>query len=121
MRIRSMVLGLLLSSAVATPAHAAGVQLIWDYVQGTSPADGFIIERCAGTACTNFVAIPGMPIPVTQLSYTDSNNLLPGTTYRWHVKAKGPGGVSAPSNAISFLVPQTPPASPANLRGTWVP
>jgi hypothetical protein len=104
-------------------AESAGVSLAWDYTQSPDPnaqADSFVIQRCQGAGCTTFADLPIPPIPVTTTTYLDTA-VQPGTTYRWRVLAKGASGASAPSNAVSFLVPQTPPAAPSNLRGSWQP
>jgi hypothetical protein len=122
--VAAIVLAVLFLWGIGHAQGAPSIQLTWDYTQASAPgaqASEFILERCAGAACTNFVALPGPPIPVSQLTYTDANNLLPGTTYRWRILAKGAPGVSAPSNAVSFLVPQTPPAAPTHLRAIFVP
>jgi hypothetical protein len=122
MRLSTLVLSLFLGSVVSV--QAAGVRLDWDYAQSPDPgsqADSFIIERCTGANCTNFVPLSIPLIPVATKTYTDMA-VTPGT-YRWQVRAKGPSGVSQPSNAVSFLVPTPPvvPATASNLRGTWVP
>lgn len=121
MTIRIALLALLLSVGLhmGRAQAAPGVTLAWDYTQSTDPAaqaDSFLIERCTGSTCTNFVPLTTTPLPVTTLTYTDTT-VQPGLTYRWQVLAKGPSGVSAPSNALTFSVP-LPPQAPTNLRGT---
>ena len=115
------LIGFRIGHAQALP----GVSLVWDYTQSTDPnaqADSFVVERCAGSGCTNFTALPIPPIPVATKTYLDTA-VTAGTTYRWQVKAKGPGGISAPSNALAFQVPlpAVPPVAPTGLRGSWQP
>ncbi|MFY9271246.1 MAG: DUF1565 domain-containing protein [Candidatus Manganitrophaceae bacterium] len=45
----------------------------------------YLIERCQGSGCVNFVQIKTVP-PSTNLSYDDTG-LLPGTTYTYRVRA----------------------------------
>lgn len=103
-------------------AEAASVRLEWDYVQSTAPeaqADSFTVERCTGTGCANFVPITTTPLPITTLTYSDTT-VQAGQTYQWIVRAKGPSGVSLPSNSVSFRVFDNPQA-PRNLRAIFVP
>lgn len=123
--ITVLTLLFLVLTGIGQAAEAAGVSLAWDYTQSPDPnaqADSFVIERCTSANCTNFVALPIPPIPVATKTYLDSA-VTAGTTYRWQVRAKGPGGISAPSSAISFLVPapMVAPVAPSNLRGSFVP
>lgn len=105
---------------VGLAQSAPNIQLLWEYTQGTSLADGFLVDRCVGAGCTNFTPLTATPLPITTLTYTDSA-IQAGTTYRWQVRAKGPTGVSAPSAAVQFSVPQTPPVAPVNLRAIFTP
>jgi hypothetical protein len=57
--------------------------------------NGFEIERCKGTKCTNFARITAVGSDVT--SYSDTG-LSRNTTYRYRVRAYNNAGVSAYSN-----------------------
>lgn len=101
-------------------AQGASVQLSWEHTQGVNPATGFIMERCTGATCTNFVAITPSPLPISVLVFNDTT-IQPATSYQWRVRAVNAAGESAPSNAVTFRIPNAPPDSPVNLRGQIVP
>lgn len=107
--------------ALASLAEGASVKLAWDYMQDPDHlAVGFIVERCAGATCTNFVAITPSPLPLTPLTFTDTS-IQPATAYRWQLRAiDAQGGTSAPSNALTFSAQIPPLAVPTNLRGSVV-
>jgi len=107
---------LLCVGLLAASAQAASVSLSWSYTQGADPASVFNVNRQPGCAGA-FAKI--VQIPVTQLTYTDSN-LAPGT-YCWNITAlDAQGGESVPSNTVRFSV-QAQPAPPSGLSGTVGP
>jgi hypothetical protein len=123
--IALVVLLVLVCTGIGHAQALPGVRLEWDYTQSPDPnaqADSFVIQRCQGANCTTFADLPIPAIPVATRTYLDTA-VTAGTTYRWRVMAKGPGGLSAPSSAVTFLVPTPPvaPVAPTNLRGTWQP
>jgi hypothetical protein len=103
-------------------AQAASVQLAWDYLQNPEhPATGFILERCTGAACTNFVPITPSPLPLTPLTFADTT-VQPAAAYRWQLRAiDAQGGTSLPSNQVTFQVPLPAMNAPTGLRGSVVP
>ena len=113
----TIFLTFIIALTMATTAMAASVQLVWDPVTDTRVV-GYILERCTGTTCTNFVPIATNIVGTT---FNDTT-VQPATAYRWQVRsADAQGGTSAPSNVVTFLLPAAPLPVPANLRGTIVP
>ena len=76
---------------------------------------GFRIERCIGTGCVNFSQIAEVGGGVTTFV---SSGLLPGSTYRYRVRAFSSGGQSAFSNIAEAGTAMTAPAAPASLVAT---
>jgi len=100
-------------------ALAVSVTLQWDYTQGTDLATGFYVYRqdgCAGAFTKRLTT----PLPVTQLTFTDTS-VQSAKTYCWYTTAVDAlGQESTPSNTVSFQLP-TLPATPTNLRGAIAP
>jgi endoglucanase len=95
------------------------VQLGWDAVTDTR-VTGYVMERCTGAGCTNFVPVSGT-LPLTPTTYNDTS-VSPATAYAWRVRATdGKGVTSDPSNVVTFSLPDTKLPAPSNLRGTIVP
>ena len=113
--------GLALVAWPVVAMAALSVNLAWDYTQNPdAQATGFSLERCVGQNCTAFFQIGGV-IPVATLVYSDTA-VNYSTWYTYRVKAVNTqGGVSAPSNAVSFQTPAATLAVPSNMRGTVVP
>jgi PKD repeat protein len=79
-----------------TARARAWVQLAWtDNAVGET---GYVIERCAGQACTSFA--PVAYLEGNRRRYTDVM-VAPRTTYRYRVAATGPGGQSPYSNVAT--------------------
>jgi fibronectin type 3 domain-containing protein len=80
--------------------------------------DGFRIERCTGTGCTDFSAISSVTKDAT--SFTDAN-LTSSTTYRYRVLAfNNSGSTASAAVEATTQVAATPPAAPASLTATAV-
>lgn len=78
----------------------AMVRLAWK--DNASDETGYTVERCAGSACSNFAAIAYLP--VNYVSYTDAG-VARAATYRYRVTASGNGGNSAYSNIATVTTP----------------
>jgi len=72
------------------------INLAW--TDNSTNEDGFHIERCAGTSCTNFVQIATTGSNVTTYQNT---GLATNTAYRYRVRAYNPSGNSGYSNLAS--------------------
>ncbi len=74
----------------------------------------YLIERCAGSSCTNFAQVN----TATGLSFSDSG--LTGTTsYSYRVRAKDASAHTGPYSNIASATTATPiPTAPTNLAAT---
>lgn len=80
----------------ATKVAKRSIGLAW--TNGTIKQTGVRIERCAGTGCTNFVAIA--TVAGTAAAFTDAG-LAARTTYSYRVRAYNDSGNSNYSNIAS--------------------
>ena len=108
-----------------TLAHAVGIELLWDYVDGPTPAVSFSLYRDVG--CTGGFLFAAS-VPRNTLRCVDlgapGQPLVAGQRYCYQLTAIGAeGGESDPSNIAEFQVPLPPPRPqrPTNLRGSFVP
>ncbi len=81
------------TSLTATAVSRSQINLAW--TDNATNEDGFYVERCKGSTCTNFVRIATLGANVTSFANT---GLAKGTTYRYRVAAFNTGGMSAYSN-----------------------
>ena len=76
---------------------------------------GFVVQRCAGSACTTFATVDTVAAGAT--SYTDAA-LTVNTQYRWRVRAKNVVGLSNATNIVeagTFV-----PTAPTNFVATTI-
>ena len=86
------------SSLTADATSSSSVALRW--TDQSADEKGFGIERCAGTACTNFARVAR----TTGTSYEDSA-LSASTVYRYRVVAYNEAGSSTASNIVEVTTP----------------
>ena len=84
------------SSLTATAISTSQITLAW--TDNSANEDGFKIERCTGTGCTNFAQIAIVGANVRNYSNTGLNR---NTTYTYRVRAYNAFGNSAYSNIAS--------------------
>jgi hypothetical protein len=80
----------------ATALSSSQIRLTWHDGGGTE--DGFRIDRCAGTGCTEFSQVAVVGHDVT--GYVDGG-LARNTAYSYRVRAFNAGGISAFSNTAT--------------------
>lgn len=91
----------------AVKISAAGVELLWvDHTEGEM---AFIVQRCTGAECTDFVNAIGQP--GRDLNRATDRNVQPGVTYRYRVYAvrptpQGPRGTGV-SNVETVTIPKS--------------
>lgn len=121
-------------AAATTPAAPTGLgattvsssQINLNWTDNATNETGYLVERCAGATCTNFVQIASLGANTT--SYQNNSGLSASTTYRYQVRATNGAGPSGYSNiAASTTSAASPgaPAAPSNLVAvmfspTWV-
>ncbi len=98
------------SELVANIQSATSIQLTW--TDNSTNEDGFALERSIGTA-NDFIPI-AENIPMDETNYID-DNLLPGATYFYRVRAKTGTNFSAYSNNASATLPINFPNAPTDL------
>jgi chitodextrinase len=101
------------SDLSATAAGTSQITLAW--LDNSGDEDGFKIERCQGTSCTNFAQIATVGANVTTFNDTGLNS---GTTYRYRVRAHNANGNSPYSN-VAAATTASPPNQPPVARYTW--
>ena len=117
MRILSMVAMLCFTAVLAIQPAQAQVALLWDYTQGTTPAEAFELERSLDNGATWTVlqgaaVLSVFPIPATARTVTDLSAVSTGRYCYRLFAANTVYGRSAASNRACF----PPPGAPLNLR-----
>ncbi len=100
------------TSLTATAVSASQINLAW--TDNATNEQGFKIERCAGSGCSNFSEIATVGANVTSYSNT---GLSASTTYTYRVYAYNAAGSSAYSNTYSATTQAAAalPNAPSNL------
>ena len=91
------------SGLTVLSASSAAVNLSW--VDNASDEVAFIIQRCEGAGCSDFVNHMGIPIPDTTTASDDA--VVPGTTYSYRVYAIRVAGVEPFGTDTSNVVEVT--------------
>jgi subtilisin family serine protease len=95
----------------ATVASTSQINLSW--TDTSNNEDGFAVERCLGSGCTNFSEI--VRVEPNVVTYADSG-LSAQTDYRYRVLSFNAAGNSKYSNiATATTLSLPPPAAPSNL------
>jgi fibronectin type 3 domain-containing protein len=107
-------------SVSAAAASSAQIDLTWAASTDNVGVAAYLVERCAGSGCSNFVQI-ATPAGAT---YSDTT-AAPATTYLYRVRAKdAAGNMSGYSNTASATTtapPDTqPPTAPSGLSASAV-
>src|SRR5512137_635274 len=89
------------TNLVATAVSKSQINLSW--TDNATNEDGFRIERCQGTTCTNFAQIATVGASVASYSNT---KLAARTTYRYRVLAYNASGASGYSNIAAATTPR---------------
>ncbi len=105
------------SGLAATAVSSGQIDLSW--TDASFNEDGFKIERCTGSMCTNFTQVATVGKDVT--SYSDIG-LSASTTFTYCVRAYNSVGDSADSGPVPATTQSSsaPPAAPSNLVATSV-
>jgi carboxypeptidase T len=110
------------TSAPAAPANLTAAvvsssQINLNWTDSDTSEQGFKIERCAGTGCSDFTQIAAVGANVTSYSNT---GLTASTSYSYRVRAYNAVGDSDYSNTASAVTSQAAavPAAPSNLVST---
>jgi fibronectin type 3 domain-containing protein len=103
------------SNLTASAMSVSQIDLAW--ADNANNEDGFKIERCTGTGCTDFAQITTVASNIT--SHSDTG-LTAVTTYCYRVRAFNAAGDSDYSNTACATTPQALPAAPSNLTASAV-
>jgi C1A family cysteine protease len=101
------------NNLAATSLNSSGIKLTWS--DNAQNEQGFKIERCMGSNCSNFTEVATVDSNVT--TYTDVG-LQANTAYRYRVRAYNSAGDSAYSGLVKVTTAVQPPSAPTNLRGS---
>jgi hypothetical protein len=97
----------------ATVLSGPQVSLTWR--DNATNETGFVVERCAGSGCTNFaqIATPGPRNNTGNVTYVNTT-VTAGNSYSYRVKAVNAAGSSAYTNIATVTGPAIP-AAPSNF------
>lgn len=84
-------------------AAVSGSQINLTWMDNSANENGFTIERCSGSGCTNFAQIA--TVGANTKSYSNTG-LKRNTSYRYRVRAYNSSGNSAYSNTASATTPR---------------
>ncbi|HEU0176617.1 MAG TPA: FG-GAP-like repeat-containing protein [Blastocatellia bacterium] len=103
------------TSLSATAASSSQVNLTW--ADNSDDEDGFMIERCQGSGCSNFAEIAR--VGANAISFSNAG-LAAGASYNYRVLAYNNGGESDSSNTASATTQASSgsPTAPNNMRMT---
>jgi len=89
------------TNLTATAVSKSQINLTW--TDNATNEDGFRIERCKGSTCTNFALIATVGANVTSYSNT---GLSSNTSYRYRVRSYNASGNSGYSNIAAATTPR---------------
>jgi len=98
------------SSLTGTALSGGQASLSW--IDNSNNEDGFRIERCSGSGCSNLAQVATVGANV--VSYSDTT-LAGSTTYTYRVSSYNGGGITASNTAVVTTPPAQPPATPTGL------
>lgn len=106
------------AALIATGIASTHVDLGWNASTDDTAVTAYLLERCTGASCTNFLQI-GAP---TGTSFSD-NSVAPSTTYRYRVRAQDAvpnySGYSAIRTVMTAAgADTTAPTAPASLSAS---
>jgi hypothetical protein len=96
------------SNLAASAVSSSRIDLTW--MDNSGDEDGFTIERCLGSGCTDFADLP-TPVASNVTSFQDTG-LVANTVYRYRVRAYNADGSSV--SDIAEATTQSPPPPPAS-------
>ena len=94
-------------TGLSATASSSAILLAW--TDASNNEDGFRIERCTGSGCSNFTVL--IQVGANATGYTN-NGLAASTTYRYRVLAFNAAGNSKYSNTAEATTPAAPPPTP---------
>ena len=99
---------------LATPTTTSGIDLSWGSATDNVGVTAYLVERCAGLACGDFVQIAA----VSGTTYSDSG-LSPATSYSYRVRATDAAkNLGAYSNVATVVTLAPPLTAPSNASAT---
>ncbi len=87
-----------------------------DWTDASNNEANFIVQRCSGSTCTNFVTVAGGTLAANTITFTNTG-LTNGTTYRYRIGATNAVGTNY-SNIATITVGI--PAVPGSMTATAV-
>jgi regulation of enolase protein 1 (concanavalin A-like superfamily) len=107
------------TNLAAVRTSGTQVNLTWGASTDSVPITGYLLERCAGTSCTNFSQIANL----AGTSYADAG-LTASSSYAYRVRAQDATTMGPYSNTATAAPPAPPdtqaPTVPAGLKSTSV-
>jgi fibronectin type 3 domain-containing protein len=101
------------SGLTAAATSATQITLNWTASTSSIGLANYVVQRCQGAGCSNFVTIATPAAPAT--SYNDTG-LTTGTTYTYQVQAVDTASNSSPFSNTASATPQN---GPTGLIGAW--
>lgn len=102
------------TTLTATTFDASRIDLAW--VDNAADELGFVVERCTGSGCSNFLPIDS--VEAADATAYSNTGLAAGTTFRYRIRAYNASGVSGASNVATAGT--NVPAIPSALVATTV-
>jgi Protein of unknown function (DUF4038)/IPT/TIG domain/Putative collagen-binding domain of a collagenase len=100
----------------ATAAAANQVNLTWPTSTDNVGVTGYLVERCQGAGCSNYVQVAAP----SGASHSDTAGLASSTTYNYRVRAKDAvGNLSAYSTVATTTTLSTTPAAIAFIQSNY--
>ena len=106
------------SNLAATPVSSVQIDLGWTASTDNVGVTGYLVERCQGSGCTNFVQVAA-----PRVNSVNDTGLTASTIYSYRVRAMDNAGNLSPysNTAVATTLggpDTTPPTAPTNLTAT---
>jgi chitodextrinase len=102
------------AGVTASAASASQINLTWTGSTDNVGVSGYLIERCSGAGCANFVQVAAPTGTAT--AYTDSG-LTASTTYSYRLRATDAAGNLSQFSSVATGTTQAPDTTPPTAPG----